>query len=215
MDKSNFTIDNTSSYENGLFGIPTTYEDSRIVVFPVRWEATTSYGNGTSQGPDAILKASPQLDLYLPDLPNHYEKGFHWHDIKNDIYTLNKMTKPIALNVIDAIEKSYSNFDTAETKRALEEINGASKRVNDIVYDVAQKAHSDGKILAIVGGDHSSPYGAIKCLCEKYDGRFGILHIDAHMDLRERYQGFEHSHASIMNNVLRIEKHRKVSYRLV
>ena len=32
---------------------------------------------------------------------------------------------------------------------------------------------------------------------------FGVLHIDAHRDLREAYEGFEYSHASIMYNVLR------------
>jgi len=32
---------------------------------------------------------------------------------------------------------------------------------------------------------------------------FGILHIDAHADLREAYEGFTFSHASIMYNVLK------------
>ncbi|MFM8960365.1 MAG: arginase family protein, partial [Bacteroidota bacterium] len=33
---------------------------------------------------------------------------------------------------------------------------------------------------------------------------FGILQIDAHMDLREAYEGFRYSHASIMFNALQI-----------
>ena len=35
---------------------------------------------------------------------------------------------------------------------------------------------------------------------------FGILHIDAHADLREAYEGFEFSHASIMFNALKIQQ---------
>jgi agmatinase len=33
-------------------------------------------------------------------------------------------------------------------------------------------------------------------------GEFGILQIDAHADLRDAYEGFKYSHASIMRNVL-------------
>ena len=59
-----------------------------------------------------------------------------------------------------------------------------------------------GKIVGLVGGDHSTPYGLIRALGDRH-GEFGILHIDAHCDLRRAYEGFEYSHASIMYNVLR------------
>jgi agmatinase len=36
-------------------------------------------------------------------------------------------------------------------------------------------------------------------------GSYGILHIDAHSDLRDAYEGFIHSHASIMHNALHID----------
>ena len=44
--------------------------------------------------------------------------------------------------------------------------------------------------------------GLIRALGERH-AEFGILHIDAHCDLRDAYEGFEFSHASIMFNVLR------------
>ncbi len=59
-----------------------------------------------------------------------------------------------------------------------------------------------GKIVGLVGGDHSTSYGAIRALGARF-ADFGILHIDAHCDLREAYEGFEYSHASVMYNVLR------------
>ena len=57
-------------------------------------------------------------------------------------------------------------------------------------------------MIGLVGGDHSSPYGAIQAISEKYKKDFGILHIDAHADLRKAYEGFLWSHASIMYNVM-------------
>jgi agmatinase len=55
--------------------------------------------------------------------------------------------------------------------------------------------------VALLGGDHSTPLGYYKAIGEKF-GEFGILQIDAHCDLREGYEGFVYSHASIMYNAL-------------
>ncbi len=52
-----------------------------------------------------------------------------------------------------------------------------------------------------MGGEHSTPLGLIEALNERHES-FGILQIDAHADLREAYEGFDQSHASIMYNVL-------------
>jgi agmatinase len=60
-----------------------------------------------------------------------------------------------------------------------------------------------GKLVAVLGGDHSVPLGLMQALGER--GPYGILHIDAHSDLRDAYEGFVHSHASIMHNALRID----------
>jgi agmatinase len=58
-----------------------------------------------------------------------------------------------------------------------------------------------GKLVALIGGDHSSPFGAIRAHAEAHPG-LGVLHIDAHADLRVAFEGFTHSHASIMHNVM-------------
>ena len=79
---------------------------------------------------------------------------------------------------------------------------------NDYVYENSQKWLTQDKLIAIVGGDHSSPFGALQAIAEKHK-QFGILHIDAHADTRKAYQGFTWSHASIMRNV--IEKIPEVS----
>ncbi|MDZ4244208.1 MAG: agmatinase [Candidatus Doudnabacteria bacterium] len=48
-------------------------EEAEVLVLPVPFEATTSYGHGTKQGPDAIIKASQQVELFDPDLGNELQ----------------------------------------------------------------------------------------------------------------------------------------------
>jgi agmatinase len=58
-----------------------------------------------------------------------------------------------------------------------------------------------GKLVGLLGGDHSTPFGFFKAIAEKH-GEFGILQIDAHCDLRTAYENFTYSHASVMYNAL-------------
>ena len=39
-------------------------ETARVVVLPIPFEATVSYGHGTAKGPEAIISASQQVELY-------------------------------------------------------------------------------------------------------------------------------------------------------
>src|SRR5262249_32143594 len=72
---------------------------------------------------------------------------------------------------------------------------------NNWVHDHTRSLMEKGKLVALLGGDHSTPLGYMKACAEKY-GDFGILQIDAHCDLRKAYEGFNYSHASIMYNAL-------------
>ena len=67
----------------------------------------------------------------------------------------------------------------------------------------------EGKIVGLIGGDHSTPLGFIQTLADRHDS-FGILQIDAHMDLREAYEGFTYSHASIFHNALQLPSVKKL-----
>ncbi|HET6441560.1 MAG TPA: agmatinase [Phycisphaerae bacterium] len=51
----------------GLSAAASAYESARVVVLPVPFEATTSYGAGTRGGPDAILAASRQVETFDPE----------------------------------------------------------------------------------------------------------------------------------------------------
>src|SRR5581483_8059960 len=92
--------------------------------------------------------------------------------------------------------------DDDELKRNAARVNALSEEVNGLVYETVRAWLDRGKIVGLVGGDHSSPFGAIQACAQRHPD-LGILHFDAHADLRHAYEGFEHSHASIMENVTR------------
>ena len=52
--------------------------DAAVVVLPVPYEGTVSYGTGASRGPAAILRASEQLELYDEEIgAEPYRVGIH------------------------------------------------------------------------------------------------------------------------------------------
>lgn len=54
------------------------YDTSRVVIIPAGFEASTSYQQGTSHGPRAIIKASQQVELYDIEMKTHFHTvGVH------------------------------------------------------------------------------------------------------------------------------------------
>jgi len=84
----------------------------------------------------------------------------------------------------------------------LESVNRASERLNRELQEEVARLLAAGKSVGVFGGDHSCALGSMLAHLEHH-GRFGVLHVDAHFDLRDAYEGFTHSHASIMHNLLR------------
>lgn len=193
----NFNPNDTATADSGIFGLPYGLESSKLVLVPVPWEVTTSYGDGASRGPQAILEASRQVDLFDIETGSAYEQGYFMEPIPEAVLELNYEMKRLAFSVHQALEAGRE----ADPK-AVAKINASSQRVNEWVYQTTAKHLQSGRLVGVIGGDHSSPFGAIRAVSEKLKGDFGILHVDAHADLRDAYQGFEHSHASIMFNVM-------------
>ena len=194
----NFNPDNIGIPNGKFFGFPYTEEESDILLISVPWDVTTSFMPGTAQGPKAILEASMQMDLFDEEIPNAWHTKIGTIAEDSEIEGLGKSTRVIAEEVIAELSagSSEQNLDYK-----IEQVNEASEKLNDYVYRVSKSILDKGKIAAVVGGEHSVPLGLIKALAEKYN-EFGILHIDAHADLRDAYEGFTYSHASIMFNVL-------------
>ncbi len=192
-----------------IFGTHAEFESSEIVLIPVRWDVTTSYGRGTSKGPEAIYQASPQIDFHDYDYGNVAQRGIYMLPNKNRSCSMEDpypQADPLAKDVIDYFH-SAENPDSTAPANILEKqkrVNLLCERMVDSVYQDAKELLQKGKSVGLVGGDHSCPLGLIKALSEVHDSNFGVLHIDAHADLRKAYQGFTHSHASIMYNVLQL-----------
>ena len=186
-----------SPKDSGIFGLPFTVAEAKLVLLPIPWEATTSYGGGTSLGPQAIFNASKQVDLYDYELGNFFTAGIAMADESAEVQKWNHAARQSALNVIAAI----GSDDLINQQPAVAAVNNYSEKLNDYVYTETKNYLSQGKLVGLVGGDHSTPFGAIRAFLEKYPA-MGVLHIDAHADMREAYEGFEHSHASIMYNLI-------------
>lgn len=183
---------------SGVFGLPHGEEDALVVLVPVPWEATTSYGGGASEGPRAILEASAQIDLYDLDVEKPYVHGIHMLPEPEGIVAWNGQAKALAAKVVEA----GGAGDEPELRAAVARVNELSHQVNAWVEHETGRLLDAKKIVGIVGGDHSVPYGAIKAMAARKKDGFGVLHFDAHSDTRKAYEGFTHSHASIMHNVL-------------
>ena len=183
---------------DGLFGLDTRIEDARIVVIPVPFDATTSYRPGTAAGPAAVLEASKQVDLEDLQYGPVWKAGFAMLPIPKDIAALSKSARRAAEPVIAAGGAVPGNRAHA---KAIETVNAASERVHGYVAREAERILDRGAIPALLGGDHASPFGLIAELSQRHPG-MGILQIDAHADLREEFEGFRWSHASIFHNVM-------------
>ncbi|MCK4649333.1 agmatinase [bacterium] len=54
------------------------FEKSRVIILPVPYEATTTYGKGTKKGPRAIIDASQNMELYDEEIDREpYKVGIH------------------------------------------------------------------------------------------------------------------------------------------
>lgn len=180
----------------GVFGLSSTYESASLIYLPVPWEATTSYGGGTLHGPDSIYAASVQLDLFDLDVERPYQCGLFWAQEPEGVRARNDEASRRA----EGIKQAGGVLGSDGGLRSdLEFVNQASDWLNGVVRQSTHQVLRDGKIPALVGGDHSIPLGAFHAAAEVH-GEFGILHFDAHSDTRQAYMGFRDSHASIMRN---------------
>lgn len=202
---ASFDPNAASTADSGVFGLPVSSETAThaaIHYIPVAWEATTSYRGGTSSGPAAILEASRQVDLFDLDVDRPYRAGLYWQNAESEpeapVARWNREAKPLAQKVLKAWEEGH---ELSRVKNELERVNALSESVNQWVDQQTDALLQAGKIPAIVGGDHSTPLGALRAVGRR-EKEFGILHLDAHSDTRKAFEGFKYSHASILYNAL-------------
>ena len=198
-----FDYDGLLTLDKNIFGLPFNAEESEIIILPVPWDVTVSYNDGTSNAPEAIKTASYQLDLYDYEYQIPWKAGIFMENVDDFWKTENKKFRKLSKDYISYISSGQSIDEHPEMIKMLNNINESCDKINKWVEEKATLYLNSNKIVGILGGDHSSPLGLIKALSKKYTN-FSILQIDAHADLREAFEGFEFSHASVMNNAIKL-----------
>lgn len=201
MEQTTFDPDGVGVGNGAYFGLPFEPEAARLVLISAPWDVTVSYGAGTAYGPDAVIEASTQLDFHDPLAPGAWRRGIATADVDYSLLEQSQRLRSDAERVIDHLEGGGSPDDDYVVRK-LRRVNEGCAAMNANIGAQAARWLDAGKIVGLVGGDHSTPYGLVRALGARH-ASFGILHLDAHCDLRDAYEGFAFSHASIMYNILR------------
>lgn len=200
-DLLDFNPNLPSNPNNNIFGLPSSEKDSRIVILPVPWEVTVSYHAGTARAAEHILRASMQVDVFDPDMKDVWKQGFFMREPDKKILMKSDYLRKEAELYMDYISKGEEVQKNTFICKSLREINEGGMMLNKWVYEQSKNLLNSGKLLGLLGGDHSVSLGYFKAMAEIH-GDIGVLQIDSHCDLRASYEGLTYSHASIMYNAL-------------
>ena len=90
-----------------------------------------------------------------------------------------------------SLGKNPENFNKAESKDIVKTINEHVSKLLD-----------QDKWVISLGGEHTISVGTVPPFVEKYKDNITLLHIDAHADLKDSYEGNQLSHACVMKRLL-------------
>jgi len=138
-----------------------------------QFDGTACYRKGTRLGPDHIRAASANIETYSPYLDRDTE------ELKN-VYDLGNLDLGFFLDEEGSWAHANEHFNSFFKEKDLKK---------------------DNIKMITLGGEHSISYAPIKKYLEAYSDLV-LLHLDAHADLRDGYEGFHYSHASIIRRVL-------------
>lgn len=141
-------------------GIPDEFaqlEKAKIILIPVPYDGTSTWGKGSDKGPEAFLEASENMEWYDIETDSEvYKQGIHLTDPILENSSPEAMVKAVHATTKDFIKRN--------------------------------------KFVTLFGGEHSVSIGTIRAFNECFDD-LTVLHIDAHADLRESYDGSKYNHA--------------------
>lgn len=196
---------NSPAIGDKIFGLPFNAKEAEVIILPVPWEVTVSYSSGTALGPESILEASKQVDLYDAFVEDAWKMGLYMAKINPKVAEKSRKYRDKAVAYLSALELDHHDKASEEL---LYKINKSCSKMVQWVEEETALLTAAGKRVILLGGDHSTPLGYLRTLAKEHE--FGILQVDAHADLREAYEGFTYSHASIMYNALQLEQVSKL-----
>lgn len=77
---------------------------------------------------------------------------------------------------------------------------GGPERMVQRLHDIAGSVVEDGKLLGLLGGEHTITVGAVRAIAARHPG-LSVLQIDAHLDLRDTYEDTPYNHACAMRRI--------------
>ena len=169
-----------------LFGLKEK-QNSRFVIISMPWEGTVSYSIGTSNGPQSLFEASSQIDLWDVEFGSLEDLGIYLESNDSNVLKWNQ----------EALQARNT-----DVKKCIHKINDLSEKVNSWVFNRYNQVSSNDNIVVLLGGEHSIALGGFQAVSQKVNGDYGVLQIDAHMDLRQSFEGYKYSHASVFYNLL-------------
>ena len=202
VDLSQFDPNSVGLKSNNIFGLPFSEEEAQVILLPVPWEVTVSYRPGTARGPEHVFESSLQIDLFDAEMHDSWKVGYHMLPIDRIIRKKSDFLRQCAELIISHLGDGGVVAENEQLQRKLQEVNCGGKMLRDWVREMTMQQLRGGKKVGLLGGDHSTPLGFIEALGTIHTDGFGVLQIDAHADLRNAYEGFKYSHASIMYNVM-------------
>ena len=158
-----FDPDGPAPPRSGLFGLPFKPRDSRVVVLPVPFDATASYGTGAAAAPAAIRAASHQVDLFDRETGHPYRHGIAMAPLSRQVQRWNREARQAARPILD---RGGEIGDSGRLRRALERVNRLGERVNGWTHEKVAALLEEGRLPVVLGGDHSVPFGAIRACAD-------------------------------------------------
>ena len=182
------------------FGDTTSPADADIVIVSAPWSVTSDYGRGATYTPDAVIDASAEKNLYdtVADVSvaGRVATAEIDYNIQESSEHLGREAERIAHQYL-----GENGFVGEYVAKKVAHINEGFSEMQVSIYKQTKHWASQGKRIAVVGGDHSVAFGAVKALAEVNDG-LGVLFIDAHADFLRSGEEFNYSHRSIARNIV-------------
>lgn len=97
------------------------------------------------------------------------------------------------------LRRDFTTLGIATLPVLSPEMSGPQQMV-DRIYQETKRLLRDGKFVVMLGGEHSLSSGSVRAFVEKFP-KLGVLQIDAHLDLRDSYDGTPYNHACAMRRI--------------
>ena len=150
-------------------------KDADAVIFGIPFDGGVSYRGGAAEAPD-LLRANT-----LCSTP-----------------TTERLEAYFDFNVVDG-----GNFVVEESEGIFAE--GSREAMFEEVQEYVAGLVRDGVKFTMVGGDHSVTIPVERGINDALNEDFGIIHVDAHLDLCEALEGDYLSHGSTERRALELE----------